>query len=432
MERPHPRMVSPSREGTAVGASRLGGANVVSHLALRRARLGLVCLAHTRAGVANIALVAWGWGVMDKWFIGRVCLKAILLFALCNLLFALTFTTPQPDYLGQVSLYNSLFHGRERLPYGENLTTAYNLSLNNIPAMLQSHTLAQPKSPHEFRVILLGDSSTWGWFLPPDETLAAQLNAQNLIAEDGRQMRFYNLGYPIMSLTKDLLLLDAAQAYDPDLFIWLVTLESFPRAKQTFPPLVQANPHRLQPLVDGYALNLTLSQPANPPLFERTIWAQRRNLADLLRLQTTGASWSATRLDQDIPTEIPLRRTNFDPDYSWQTHPEPITLTTNDLAFDVLSAGIQHAQVPVLLVNEPMFISNGRNSDIRYNAFYPRWAYDQYRALLAEQATRQNWHYLDLWDALPPQGFTDTPVHLTPNGTLQLAQKLTPTLTTTK
>ncbi|MCZ7670394.1 MAG: hypothetical protein M5U34_26160 [Chloroflexi bacterium] len=42
--------------------------------------------------------------------------------------------------------------------------------------------------------------------------------------------------------------------------------------------------------------------------------------------------------------------------------------------------------VPVLLINEPMFISSGRNSDLRYNAFYPRWAYDQYREMLGETA----------------------------------------------
>ena len=38
----------------------------------------------------------------------------------------------------------------------------------------------------------------------------------------------------------------------------------------------------------------------------------------------------------------------------------------------------------MLLVNEPMLISNGANSEIRYNFFYPRWAYDEYRSMLAE------------------------------------------------
>ncbi len=38
--------------------------------------------------------------------------------------------------------------------------------------------------------------------------------------------------------------------------------------------------------------------------------------------------------------------------------------------------------VPVLIINEPMFISDGQNSDLRYNSFYPRWAYDQFHRLL--------------------------------------------------
>jgi hypothetical protein len=73
-----------------------------------------------------------------------------------------------------------------------------------------------------------------------------------------------------------------------------------------------------------------------------------------------------------------------------------------------------------------MYISDGVNSDLRYNSFYPRWAYDQYRQLLGEKAQSEGWFYLDLWDAVPPQEFTDTPVHLTPQGSRQIAEFITP------
>ena len=69
-----------------------------------------------------------------------------------------------------------------------------------------------------------------------------------------------------------------------------------------------------------------------------------------------------------------------------------------------------------------MFISDGQNSDLRYNSFYPRWAYDQFRPLLNDKATTNNWHYLDSWDSIAPAEFTDTPVHLTPEGMVQLAK----------
>jgi hypothetical protein len=85
-------------------------------------------------------------------------------------------------------------------------------------------------------------------------------------------------------------------------------------------------------------------------------------------------------------------------------------------------AGEAPGGVPVLIVNEPMFISRGQNSDLRYNSFYPRWAYDQFHEMLNGQAAANHWHYLDLWDSIAPAEFTDTPVHLTPQGMAQLAK----------
>ena len=93
--------------------------------------------------------------------------------------------------------------------------------------MLAAHELARPKAADEFRVLLIGDSGTWGWFLDNRDTLAGQLNALGMRSADGRRVVVYNLGYPVMSLTKDLLLLDLALEYDADLVLWPVTLQSF-------------------------------------------------------------------------------------------------------------------------------------------------------------------------------------------------------------
>jgi hypothetical protein len=82
------------------------------------------------------------------------------------------------------------------------------------------------------------------------------------------------------------------------------------------------------------------------------------------------------------------------------------------------------APVPTLLVNEPILVSNSANSDLRYNFFYPRWAYDEYRQLLAEHAAARNWHYLDLWDLVPMQEFTNSAIHLTPEGEAMLANEI--------
>lgn len=354
--------------------------------------------------------------------LGRILLKTAILLVLINGFFL--FVTPD---LGRFSLYNHLFPGRLRLPYGENPAQAYNLSLFDLDAMLNSHVISQPKAADEFRVVVLGDSGVWGWFLENENTLAGQLNQMGLATHDGRRVVVYNLGYPLMSLTKDLVLLHEVMPYEPDLIVWLVTLQSFPWEQQLVPPLLQQNPDVVRPLITTYSLHLDANDPrfVEPTVWQQTIIGQRRNLADGLRLQLYGVSWAATGVDQAIPTEIPLRQSDFEADVSWLEYEEPIPLNEERLAFDVLEAGVTMAgDVPLLIVNEPIFISTGENSDLRYNAWYPRWAYEAYRGQLAQTAAEQGWHYLDLWDAIPPAEFTDSPVHLTPDGAGVLAERV--------
>jgi hypothetical protein len=359
----------------------------------------------------------------------RILVKALILFVLANLLFALV--NPLPG-LGRLSAYNVLFPGRERLPYGDNPARAYNVSVLNVDAMFASHELnAGPKPAGEFRVLLIGDSSTWGWLLKPADTLAAQINRAGLRSQDGRQVRAYNLGYPIMSLAKDVLIIDHAMAYQPDLVIWLVTLESFPADKQLFHPLLQHNPAAERSLIARYGLKLNPNDPqfVTPTLWDRTLVGSRRDLADLLRLQLYGVLWAATGIDQDYPAQYEPAAIDLQADNTFHSL-QPPTLQASDLAFDELQAGVQRiGKIPLLIVNEPILISNGKNSDVRYDYFYPRWAYDQYRTLLAAQAQAGAWNYVDLWNLLPMQEFTNSAVHYTPAGAQTLARQLVPYIT---
>jgi len=366
-------------------------------------------------------MTSWDWLTKYKgytWgFILRVVIKAIILFVILNGLFAIL----QPmEALGAKTLQVN----RERLPYGED-DRAYNLSLNNLPAMFTSHEVIRPKSDNEFRVLLIGDSGTWGILLKPEETLAGYINSSDYTLDDGRQVTVYNIGHPIMSLTKDLMLLDYAMQYQPDMIVWLTTLESFNRAEQLDPPIVLNNTNRIQNLITTYSLNLDSDNPdfVEPEFLDLTIFGQRRELSDLLRLQAFNIMWRVTGIDQYYPDEFNLRSEDFDEDLSWHDYDEPTELTTDDLTFDVIEAGLERAgDVPVLLVNEPMFISNGENSDLRYNFWYPQWAYDQYRDIYSELAEENNWNYLDVWDLVDGAEFTDSPVHLTPVGSQQLSE----------
>lgn len=352
----------------------------------------------------------------------RVISKAIILFLVVNLLFVLLVPVPS---LGKISIYNHLVPGRLRLPYGDNPALAYNISLYNLPAMFASHELTGAAKPdHEYRVIFIGDSSTWGYLLPPNQTLTAHLNQQQLTASDGRRLRAYNLGYPVMSLTKDFLILSQALEYKPDLIVWLVTLESMPRSKQLFPPLLQNNPAAVRDLISTYNLALDPEDPnfVDENSYQKTLIGQRKSIADWLRLQIYGIMWAATGIDQDIPEQYTLRQEDLSSELNFYEL-QPPNLPESALALDVLAAGMNVADdIPVLLVNEPMFVSEGANSDLRYNFYYPRWAYDAYRDILLNLAQKNEWHYVDLWDRIPPAEFTNSAVHISPTGTRQLAE----------
>jgi len=69
-------------------------------------------------------------------------------------------------------------------------------------------------------------------------------------------------------------------------------------------------------------------------------------------------------------------------------------------------------------------VSRGENSDMRYNYFYPRWAYDQYRAELSQHTQQLGIPTIDAWDWIDPLEFTNSAIHLTLDGEQEFAQRL--------
>ena len=349
-----------------------------------------------------------------------VLVKATFLFAFFN--FAFIFAKDVP--FGRLSLYNAAFRGRERFPFGES-RESYNLSLFDLDAMFASHVLAgTEKKSGEYRLLLIGDSSVWGTLLTPEQTLAGQLNASPFTA-CGRTVHAYNLGYPTISLTKDLMILDQAAAYQPDVIVWLVTLEAFPEDRQSDSPIVANNARRVRGLISKYELNADPNDPAllHASKWDQTFVSRRRALADLLRLQIYGVLWSSTDIDQIYPRDYERAQIDLEADEKFHDIASS-ALLQDALAIDVLDAGMNAVPVPTILVNEPILISDGLNSDIRYNFFYPRWAYDAYRRQIGELAAAQDWHYLDVWNLVPPAEFTNSAIHLTSAGESLLAGQI--------
>ena len=364
-----------------------------------------------------------GWGSLL-----RLAAKTVLLVLVLNL--AGVPLNPVAT-LGRWSVYNSVFPGRLRFPYADDSARSYSVSVMDLEALFHSHDVAGPgRKAGELRVLVIGDSSVWGFRLGPRETLAAHLDRLGL-ESNGRPLSFYNLGYPTMSLAKDLLLLEGSLEYRPDLIVWLVTLESFPSEVQSASPLVSVNRGMTATVLRGAGIDPSRYLPpgAGTRWWADTIVGRRRDLADWFRLQLFGVMWAASGIDYDAEATYPPRADDLDLDPHFHGY-GPGEVDESDLAWDVLGAGIRAAgPTPVLIVNEPMFVSRGANSDARYNSFYPRWVYDAYRMWLRARCQASSWTCLDLWDALPADVFTDSAVHYNPAGAETLARRLADSMT---
>ncbi len=345
-------------------------------------------------------------------------LSILIKTVLFLVLFAVLWNWCQPlRVLNRISLYNIIFPGRERLPFGESPKTAYNFSIGSLDAAFASHKIsgAPAKDPLTLRVIAVGDSSGWGTLLLPEETLCGQLDGKKLT--DGRTVACYNLAYPTLSLTKDYLLLNRAMDFDPDLILWPMTMESFSADNQADNELVRANMEEYYKCFPDAAPETAEVSPV-----EKSIWGQRREAADWLRLQLYGLMWAGTGIDQNYPDEYPPLRIDQEADPSF--HGYEGALPDEALAWDVLEKGLALAgETPVLIINEPILISSGKNSEIRYNYYYPREAYDSWHESLTARARENEWNFLDLWDVLETKDFTNTAIHYNAESASYLAEK---------
>lgn len=353
-----------------------------------------------------------------------VLFKALCLFVLFNLVYALV----KPP-VAEISAYNILFPGRLRMPFGTG-NDPLTITVDNVDAMFASHAISGRKQPNEIRVALIGDSSIWGEGLFIPETLSEQWNQMNVQC-GGKAIRFYNLGYPHPSVLKDLIFFDETKDRQPDLIVWFVTLNTLMKQYRLNSFLTE-NRTRLLGILDQYDIPFAPKKSLSEmkmSFYQQTIVGQRSFLARWIKLQSLGLLWSATGDDRyHISDHKSIVSPDVTKDVTYRGL-EPGTSLSKYVLLDALSAGYDIAgDTPVLLVNEPIFVAAGLHSGVRYNDFYPRWAYDQYRNLVMQQAGNNSWPYLDLWNAIPPSYFTDTALHLSADGERMLAGKINPDL----
>ena len=347
----------------------------------------------------------------------RVLAKGVVLFLAAE--FVLYSINPDPSGL---NVYRFPALTRQRFPISAHPPEDAALNVENLDAMFASHVISEPKMPNEYRVLVLGDSAVWGIGLTPVQTLPGQMDALGLKCGN-KNVYAYNLSFPAASATKDLMILDKAMKYQPDEIIWLITWYTLIPRMRTDHPLIGYNldeyyklAHRFHFLPNNYK---------SPSLFTQ-ITDQNRTLFRILRYQLYSLINIATGLDQipGPPDELP---TQLSSDSTFE-HMKPPKLYAWDVSLDQVKDFYQIAgSVPVVLVNEPTkVLADVPNSDIYYNTMYPRWIYDQYRQYMNNAATQNHWSYLDLWDVFPPGYYTDTPLHLNPQGEVELAKTIAP------
>jgi hypothetical protein len=309
------------------------------------------------------------------------------------------------------------------LPFGENPKKSYNLSLYNLDAMFASHEINKKQADVEdINVVLVGDSSIWGFLQKPDNTISGLLN-KRFVGED-KNIIFHNLGYPSISILKDLMVVDRALEYNPDLILWFITLEALPKEKQLEIPIIKNNPRIVNSIIEKYKLSEI--KLIEEKLLDNTLWNQRRNISDLLDLQLYGILWDATGIDQEYPeTYNPAQRDFTDTIEQYYTV-NPDDKLEDFLALEIIENGIEKSKgMDFILINEPILISEGVNSSVQYNYYYPRWAYDQYRLIMKEFTQENNIKYYDLWDLIPESEFTNSAIHFSEGAEEILADKIT-------
>ncbi len=353
---------------------------------------------------------------MSPW---RILVKGLLLFIILEV--ALVWLLPG---LQPLNVYAALGMKRERFPLSTISPVDDAQDLGNLDAMFAAHVVSNPKAPDEFRVLVLGDSAAWGLQLGPAQTWPAQLGALQLKCA-GKNVHVYNLSFPRSSATKDLMILDKALQYQPDLIVWSITWYTLMPKTRVDHWLVTQNPEEFYKL--GYRFGFLPKGYSAPTLWD-TVASRNRSLFHEVRFQAYSLIQLATGVEQ-IPGPPEQLSAALSRDLTFEGL-RPPTLKETQVSLDQVSDFYSLAgKIPVVLMNEPILIMKDvPNSDVRYNSYYPRWVYDQYRQYVSTAAATNGWNYLDLWDAFPASYYTDTPLHLNPEGQHLLAEQLAPSI----
>jgi len=359
----------------------------------------------------------------------RIAGKALTLFVAFDLLQALLNLDSK---LENLSIYRHLTPTLARLDIPRDYPTPVAWRLD---PLLDAHRIGRPKPPEEIRVAVLGDSGTFDYFSPAGEAIPGQMT-RLAFRRNGRILRAYNLAYQTPNSLKDLVIARHALSHGVDVVVWFVTLYDLARdAPSPYRPdvhlILRANAEDLPILqreygIDTWETRLLARQRRWYDPFLFVSGERYRDHALLLSRSLLDAFVPGDPSDSTLPPKpwvgsLPLPAQPLFSERGANDPPMPnsrwrILLAGQDLA--------RRRGVRLLLVNDPIFVSQAPGSGREYNAFYERKIYDRYRATLEEFCRRHGIAYLDLWDAVPSLEYGNTPQHYLPAGNQRVARRV--------
>jgi len=255
----------------------------------------------------------------------------------------------------------------------------------DVNVLFNTHIISQEKKRgYQYRIIFIGDSTI------RDSRIYPILNQQGCA---GKNLQAYDLGYYSTSATKDLMILQEAMKYSPDLVVWSLTSDTLSNEPKVF---ALANSADLVSLINTYDLSVTADQ-------SYTSVASLFHGADEILLQTRlvinyEVLFPAFGNTQKV-IQIGLHDVRTD-------NTEEGTNVGNgaNLYSALAAAQSMVGSTPLIVINEP-----------RPSSVVTQPDYLEYRQKMLNLARGKRWSFLDLWNLVPDQDFLDT-IHRTAGG----------------
>ena len=330
----------------------------------------------------------------------RLVLKALLLFAFFNILFAevpsvndflFKLMMPRLDRFPVYALYSA-----PSAKHGFGLEPVF-----DVGTLFNSHIISQStKHPKEYRVVFIGDSTI------RDAQFYSFINNQGSIC-GGKYLQAYDLGYYSTSAIKDLIILQEAMKYSPDLIIWSIT-NSITHTNIGF---LQANPGDLEKLQNVYGISY--DSIGKDLAFYRTddkIRAEVRLLLYYLVLNpATGNNDNIMSIAIQDASDVTSASM---PDLSSASLDSRRALDSEILAFKRIINN-----VPIFLINEP-----------RPGAIVNTDQYKQYVNNLTNLSRTKGIKMMNLAELIPDQDFTTSRIHRNNDGDMLFARAVMPAI----